>query len=525
MICRAETFLSFLSYFFVSMRFSLEGSINFSKPPGEKAVASILDSAKDLLQKGAPKGKGAVLSSFSLSKNVLSLSIASGRHVRPHDAIIRLKKALAKSLGKEFKIGVRSYSIDKYEIVLDIPGDKHLADTLSRLPMVSSAKEGKNFTILLEDVPQENLDDNSIDRLVTLAVSLSEEKPAGEEKVVFIKGSKEKNMLCDRNPADTARQLGWIKEFPGKGQWIYTEPYARLLRAIEQALITEVAKPLGFEEVLLPKLIPFDVEKKMPGYFSKMPAHMFYSCPPGEESGLDLFKYKYDITREPDAKELARTLRDPAYVLSPSQCEPSYALYEGESFSDKELPVKFFDRSGWTYRFEHGGVEGIVRTQEFMRLELVYFAYPKEVVSIRDQILERSLKVVGDLLDIEWRVVVGVPWYSVGKLGTEDFKDSMNVPTYDIEAYLPYRGSRDSEWLEIFSGNNNGDKFTRSFHIKESKNKELWSGCTGFGITRWVAAFLAQKGFDQSKWPEGVNKLVGELPDVSKCLTWPRRLK
>ncbi len=507
------------------MKFHLEGSISFSKPPDKKAVESVLKSTKDLLQRGAPEGQGAKLSSFSISKNVLSLSISSGRHVRPHDAIIRLKKALADALGREFKVGVRGYSIDEYKIVLDIPGDKHLADSLSRLPMVSKAKEGKNFTILLKDVPQENLDDNSIDRLVSLAISLSEDKPAGEEHLVHVKDSGSKKMLFDRNPADAAKELGWIKEFPGRGQWVYTEPYARILRAIEEVLLKEVARPLGFEEVLLPKLIPFEVEKKMPGYFSKMPAHMFYACPPGDEAGLDVFRYKYDVTKEPDAKELAKNLREPSYVLSPSQCEPSYALYEGESFSEKELPVKFFDRSGWTYRFEHGGVEGIVRTQEFMRLELVYFAYPEEVVKIRDQILERSLKVVEDVLDLEWRVVVGIPWYSVGELGTEDFKDSMKVPTYDIETYMPYRGSRDSEWLEIYSGNNNKDKFTRSFHIRESKNKDLWSGCTGIGITRWVAAFLAQKGFDQSKWPEAFSKLVGDLPPVSKCLTWPKRLK
>ena len=508
------------------MEFQLDGRINFSSDPDKKAVEAVLSEAgKDMLNRGAPEGQGAKISSFSLKKNVLSISLSSGRHVRPHDAIMRLKKALAEKLGKDFKIGVRGHSIDKYVIVLDIPGDKHLAETLSKLPMVSSAKAGKAFTITLEDVPQENLDDNSIDRLVNLAVSLSEAKPPGEEHVILIKKSAEKKMLTEKNPADVAEQLGWIKAFPGRGQWVYSEPYSRVLRAIEDLVIKHVAEPLGFNEVMLPKLIPFEVEKNMPGYFSKMPAHMFYACPPPEEQDLDVFKYKYEVTKEPDTAELSKNLRPPAYVLSPSQCEPSYALYQGETFSDKELPVKFFDRSGWTYRFEHGGVEGIVRTQEFRRIEFVYFAYPKEVVSIRDSILENSLKIVEGILDLEWRVVVGIPWYSVGALGTDDFKDSMKVPTYDIEAYMPYRGKRDAEWLEIFSGNNNKDKFTKSFHIKESRNQDLWSGCTGFGITRWVAAFLAQKGFDQSNWPEKFNKAVGTLPDVSKCLTWPRRQK
>lgn len=364
------------------------------------------------------------------------------------------------------------------------------------------------------------MEDNSIDRMINLITEIGEAKLT--EHAVIVKKSPEKKMFFENDPALEAKKLGWIKEFPGRGQWIYTEPYAKLLSAIESIIIENVAMPLGFEEVLFPKIIPFEVEKNMPGYFSKMPAHMYYVCPPPEENELDLFRYKYEITREPDPEELRKKLRAPGYVLAPSQCEPAYELYKKQIFSEENLPVKFFDRAGWTYRWEGGGTEGIVRTQEFRRIEFVYFGYPKQIVGIRDQVLDKSLEVIDKILDLEWKVVVGVPWYAATDLGTSDFQDSFKVPTYDVEVYTPYRGKREkSEWLEILSSNNNKDKFTKSFHIKESKKKELWSGCTGFGVTRWVAAFLAEKGFEQKNWPEELNKKIGTLPKVSRCLTWP----
>ena len=84
--------------------------------------------------------------------------------------------------------------------------------------------------------------------------------------------------------------------------------------------------------------------------------------------------------------------------------------------------------------------------------------------------------------------------------------------TIDFEAYLPYRGTReDSEWLEFQNLSILGDKFIKPFNIKAQK-QELWSGCSGIGLERWTAAFLAQKGLDPGKWPDKFNEKIGEMP-------------
>ena len=90
--------------------------------------------------------------------------------------------------------------------------------------------------------------------------------------------------------------------------------------------------------------------------------------------------------------------------------------------------------------------------------------------------------------------------------------------TIDFEAYLPYRGTREeSEWLEFQNLSIVGDKYTKAFAIKTQKG-ELWSGCSGIGLERWLTAFLAQKGLDPEGWPSGFREYVGTLPRDVKFL-------
>lgn len=54
-------------------------------------------------------------------------------------------------------------------------------------------------------------------------------------------------------------------------------------------------------------------------------------------------------------------------------------------------------------------------------------------------------------------------------------------------------------------------KFIESFKIKSEDNVEIWTGCTGLGLSRWVAAFLAEKGFKEEDWPASVREKYQEV--------------
>jgi seryl-tRNA synthetase len=80
------------------------------------------------------------------------------------------------------------------------------------------------------------------------------------------------------DPTEAAVKLGWVKEFPGAGIWQILPPYAALIRAIENIIIDDIAKPLGFQEVMLPRLIPLEVEMKK-GHFG-IANEIIWACPP-----------------------------------------------------------------------------------------------------------------------------------------------------------------------------------------------------------------------------------------------------
>ena len=170
-------------------------------------------------------------------------------------------------------------------------------------------------------------------------------------------------------------------------------------------------------------------------------------------------------------------------------------------------------------RYESGGIHGIERVDEFHRIEMVWIGYPDQVIKLHQEIIKKYKRIFNEILDFEWRMAHVTPWFMAqeGLIGTAD--EEKIIGTIDFEAYLPYRGSREeSEWLEFQNASNNGDKYPRGFNVKSQTGKELHSGCTGVGLERWLAVFLAQKGLDMENWPKKFLNRIGRLPEGIKFL-------
>jgi len=494
------------------IRIKADGYFKLSKRHEDvsKVVEDSLEEIKIILMKGSERDpvNACHLNSWSVSDNILNVRLVSGNLVRAHVGMLRLKKILAKNLGEKLKIGIRELGVTKLDITLDQKMDAISINKVKSIPKVGNVFPERDSTVIeLQELREQDLRGNLVDRLITLIEEAAIEKHVAFEHVQpVIKVSKEKKMLFSGDPLITSLELGWIVNFPGRGQFIYTSKYGALFEAIKSILIAEVVKKIGFKPFLLPKLIPFEVMKKMPGYFDTIPEGMFYvSPPPREPEAFDVFKQEYRITREIPIDELKRTLKDPSYVLAPAQCEPFWQYYSVTRHGVSSYPLKYYDASGYTYRWEGGGLEGLVRVTEFQRIELTYIGLPAQVVDIRDRIVEKGVYVADKLLDLEWRVTAAAPFYVKESSLQFDPYNSIDVPSYDIEIYLPYRGPREeSEWLEVAGCFVHKKKFVDSFKIKSEDNSEIWTGCTGLGLSRWVAAFLAEKGFKEENWPADV---------------------
>ncbi|MEM2925944.1 MAG: aminoacyl--tRNA ligase-related protein [Candidatus Bathyarchaeia archaeon] len=527
-----------------AVKFKLKAILETSDSLPKEALDSmkefIEDANKGLLLKGLrpeEKEEGASVTGWSLDGNHIRLNIESGRGVRAHDALLRLRRFLADKLGRAYRIGIREVGIES--CIVEMPSQAAFLEDAKKLldGIAKVTKIGDSLVIGFEGLSEKDLQDRLIDRAIgKLEALMAQEKPKsiGEKPSLVplgttIRTGSRKPVKFMGDVTAEAEALGWIKRYPGRGQWILTAPMACLVMTIKDLIIETILKPMGFLEWMLPKLTPFEVMAKMPGYFDQLAEGMIYaSTPPRNPEALKDFKRDFELRKRLNLEALKAELSDPAYVLEPAQCTPFYEFFSGETVALENLPIKVYDASGWTWRWEGQATHGLDRTVEFYRVESVWMADPKEALEIRDQEAEKSLEFADKILDLEVRLVIGAPFYMTTEAASKtmiDISDPANYPTIDLEAWLPYRGEREkSEWLEIGGAFTCAkEKYVKSFRIREAKGREVWTGCGGFGITRWAEAFLAQHGFDFDGWPKAVRERIGKLPSPINLVTWPKR--
>ena len=283
---------------------------------------------------------------------------------------------------------------------------------------------------------------------------------------------------------------------------------------MERIALHEVLQPLGFQEVTQPHHDSFDVLLRT-GHLEGVPNEFYYVVEPRtrEPQTWERFSDLVAITGQVPEEELKTLVTGPTAVLCYAQCPTIYWWLSGRTLSERDLPLKVFDRAAVSNRYESGGRHGLERVDEFHRIEPVYVGTPAQLADLRARLLERYAHVFDDILELDWRTAWVTPFYlqQSGGVGLEDEEERVRG-TIDFEAYLPYRGPRDrSEWLEFQNLSVVGTRFTKAFTIR-SPREELWSGCSGIGLERWLTAFLAQKGPEPDGWPVRFRDYVGDLP-------------
>ncbi|MEM3952755.1 MAG: serine--tRNA ligase [Nitrososphaerota archaeon] len=491
-------------------------------------VAEVVREANEIFRKNVGEvGGGTVIVEYSGDGRKIWLRIISGGKLRAHDALMRFKNILASRLGSSLKIGVRGVFIER--LVVKISGERvdlsRIENTLKGVAEVSM--QDGSLILIFKNLTEHDLRDRIVDRAIKLAKQETV-KIEGEKLAPFgtvLKKGVEKPYKFLGEVSAEAERLCWIKRYPAKGQWIFTPPLTALLRTLSELIIEYVAKPLGFHEWMFPRLMPLEVFKKLSTYVEHLPDGVFYVCaPPRNPAAFEEFKKEYILRREVRRDLLKNILEEPGYVLEAVQCPPFYQYFSGELVRLEDLPIKAFDLlGGWTWRNEAGGVEGIVRTNEFWRMEMVFLANPEETVELRNRVTDLTIELVDKVLDMEWRLVAGAPFFLSPEEASKrliDVSSIDKIPTLDVEVYLPYRGGREeAEWLEITAATVHRDFYVKAFKIKEVKGRDIWTGCVGHGLTRWAAAFLARHGFNFEDWPVEVREKIGKLPPPPKVVT------
>ena len=261
------------------MRFTLDGEIIFSKN-AENALKDIENfikhSNQELFLKGIPedqKKDASQIIKWDLQDNTLKLKIISGRRGRAHDALLRMKNPLTNLLGQKYHIGVRKIHVIHYEIKLQLPREPELdaatglikvgeidlwatlIDKIIDMPYVSHSEIiDDKLIIKFEDLNESELRKHVIDRVLKFIKESMESSSNGLKTTVevtqpsdiltkqvtkiepgtIISTSIEQKFFFEGDATEEAVRLGWVKKFPGKGQWFYGPQLIALQRAIEE---------------------------------------------------------------------------------------------------------------------------------------------------------------------------------------------------------------------------------------------------------------------------------------------------
>jgi seryl-tRNA synthetase len=459
--------------------------------------------------------KNFTISKWSIKDNAVSLNLTSTGAIRAHEQLLRIKKSLDTFLGKKYRLGIRKLHLDTYTIEFDLEEKIHEKITI---PFADVHIENSHVILLIKDKNEEFLTQNYVDRMIKLVREKADFQKYEGKKELWkpIWQSTQKSPTWAKDPTTIMTKLGWIQQGPTKGKWFFQPPATAIMRTMEKIALETVLTPLGFHEVIPSMHVPFSTWLKT-GHLEGMPGEMYYISEPVTrdirkwETFIDMVK----ITKEIPSTEFQKMISIPSAGLCYAQCPNIYWSFSGKTIAESSLPLLLYDKSVPSARYESGGRHGIERVDEFHRIEVVYIGTKEQLIKLKEQLIDRYTFVFDKILDLEWRMAQVTPFYlqQAGKLTEEeDFSG-----TIDFEAWLPYRGNRDKEWLEFQNVSLVGEKYVKAFNIKTQKNI-LWSGCSGIGLERWTTAFLSQKGIDPKNWPPSFKKYLPVLPSAPEFM-------
>ena len=187
-------------------------------------------------------------------------------------------------------------------------------------------------------------------------------------------------------------------------------------------MLEEIVGPLGFAEMIFPKLVPWEVWAKSGHAKGVYPEIYYVSAPKTRdpaywEEVADYFK----VTGEVPVDLIREKIDGPIGGLCYAQCPSFWPFVGGATLANDCLPARVFDRSGTSHRYESGGIHGIERVDEFHRIEILWLGTPEQTVETADLLHERYRHLFDEVLELEWRSARVTPWFMAqeGMLGGE----------------------------------------------------------------------------------------------------------
>jgi hypothetical protein len=244
------------------------------------------------------------------------------------------------------------------------------------------------------------------------------------------------------------------------------------------------------------------------GYTSNFPQHVTLCSHFPDE--LPVLEQVAQLCKQPlsqtQAAELGAVLDDPQHVLTPAVCLPCYAQHAGLRLASGE--VRRLTMQNHVFRYEANRFQPLSRGWDFSVRDIVFFGSGADLTHLRADVMERVFDFCESLeMDVSLELA-NDPFFVDGSRDKVVYQ-RMGEVKYELLFHIPDREAP----LAASSFNLHRDFYTSVYDIAFADETRAESACMGFGLERWLYAFVRQKGLDPAGWPAEVRRAVMATKD------------
>ena len=298
-----------------------------------------------------------------------------------------------------------------------------------------------------------------------------------------------------REPYGDLLKLGWVVEL-GRGQVTLRGLALDLLEFLDDAFVRRIGGPANARREYYPGVMATDRLDRT-NHFSSFPEHVQFVTHLRE--ALDLLDQFARELREAGGwtpavlANLTRPMASPVIALNPAVCYHCYASIENTKIEGDGFVATARSRC---HRHESGNHRTLARLLDFTMREVIYVGKPDFVKREREAAVQRLRALVEGWGLSCWMETANDPFF------TNDFEvkaafQRQNDMKYELRMPLA-DGS-----VAVASSNFHSVTFGKAFHIS-SGTRPVCTGCSAFGLERWIYAIFSQLGLDPAGWPRGL---------------------
>jgi seryl-tRNA synthetase len=287
----------------------------------------------------------------------------------------------------------------------------------------------------------------------------------------------------------------WVVEL-GRGQVTLRGLALELFEFVDDTFVRRIGGPANARPEYYPGVMATDRLNRT-NHFSSFPEHVHFVTHLRED--LDVLDQFAQELREAGGwaprvlDNIARPMASPVVAINPAVCYHCYASVENTELEGDGFVATARSRC---HRYESGNHRTLSRLLDFTMREVIYVGKPDFVKRERDLAIQRLRELVEHWGLASWLETANDPFF------TNDFAvkaafQRQNDMKYELRMPLA-QGS-----VAAASSNFHSVTFGKAFNITSNK-RPVCTGCTAFGLERWVYAVFSQVGLDPATWPSGL---------------------